>query len=120
MLSGGIDVVLRPLANALGAELLAQRLVAEDDRLTGAFRTYEVLDGTSGVANQGANKAQALRLYAEATQVDLATSCAYGDSVNDAGMLAAVGYPVAVNPDRGLARIARARNWKVSRWRAKG
>jgi phosphoserine phosphatase len=38
LLTGGGDVVLRPLAHALGAELLAQRLVAVGDRLTGAAK----------------------------------------------------------------------------------
>ena len=36
LVSGGLDVVLAPLARALGAELLAQRLVADGDRVTGA------------------------------------------------------------------------------------
>lgn len=118
LLSGGIDEVLRPLAFALGADLLAQRLVADGDRLTGGYRSYAVLDGGAAAVRQGENKLLALQRYAEVNGIDLAASFAYGDSINDAGMLGAVGKPVAVNPDRGLARIARARQWEVRRWQA--
>lgn len=116
LLSGGVDEVLRPLALALGADLLAQRLVADGDRLTGGYRSYEVLDGGTAAVRQGENKLLALRRYAELNGIDLAASFAYGDSINDAGMLAAVGKPVAINPDRGLARIARSHRWEVRRW----
>jgi HAD superfamily hydrolase (TIGR01490 family) len=117
LLSGGVDLVLAPLAAALGAELLAQRIVADGDRLTGAYLGYAVLDGEPPARSQGESKAQALQRYAQATGIDLPASSAYGDSVNDAGMLAAVGHAVAVNPDRKLARIARARGWDMRAWR---
>lgn len=38
---------------------------------------------------------------------------AYSDSVTDLPMLAAVGHPRAVNPDRALVKIARARHCPV-------
>ena len=117
LLSGGIDLVLRPLAQVLGAELLAQRLVADGDRLTGEYRSYQMLENESVVSLQGINKMRALRHYAQAVGIDLANSFAYGDSINDAPVLAAVGRPVAINPDRRLGQIARARNWDVRRWR---
>jgi fatty acyl-CoA reductase len=117
LLSGGVDLVLAPLARALGAELLAQRLVADGDRLTGAYRGYAVLDGLPDAGSQGESKAQALRRHAALTGIDLAASSAYGDSVNDAGMLAAVGHPVAVNPDRRLLRMATTHGWDVRQWR---
>ena len=41
-------------------------------------------------------------------------SYAYTDSYTDAPMLEAVGHPVAVNPDRVLARLARERGWEVA------
>jgi fatty acyl-CoA reductase len=117
LLSGGVDILLRPLAGALGMELLAQRLVADGDRLTGDYRSYEVLEAGSVVSVQAVNKVRALQRYAATTGIDLAASFAYGDSVNDALMLAAVGRPVAVNPDRRLAQFARARHWDVRRWK---
>jgi len=117
LVSGGLDVVLAPLARALGAELLAQRLVTEGDRLTGRHLSYAVLGEPLAPINQSERKAAALRRHAEATGIDLAASFGYGDSVNDVAMLEAVGTPIAVNPDRGLARVADERAWKVRRWR---
>jgi HAD superfamily hydrolase (TIGR01490 family) len=120
LVSGGLEVVLAPLARALGAEQLAQRLVADGDRMTGVHRSYAVLDGLTHPANQSERKAAALRCYAKSEGVDLRASVAYGDSINDLGMLEAVGTPVAVNPDRALARIAAARGWDTRRWRLTG
>ena len=45
--------------------------------------------------------------------IDLAESSAYSDSYTDLPMLEAVGHPVAVNPDRVLAKVAREREWEV-------
>ncbi len=45
--------------------------------------------------------------------LDLAASSAYSDSYTDLPMLEAVGHPVAVNPDRVLAKAARERGWEV-------
>ncbi len=54
-----------------------------------------------------------MREVAEREGIDLAASYAYSDSATDEPMLAAVGHPVAVNPDRELLRIAREREWEV-------
>jgi len=117
LVSGGLDIVLAPLARALGAELLAQRLVAEGDRLTGRHLSYAVLGEALAPMNQSERKAAALRRFAEATGIDLAASFGYGDSVNDVAMLEGVGTAIAVNPDRGLTRVAEKREWAVRRWR---
>ena len=50
---------------------------------------------------------------AEREGFDLAASTAYSDSHTDLPFLEAVGNPVAVNPDRELARIAAERGWEV-------
>src|SRR5436309_9478493 len=50
---------------------------------------------------------------AVADGIDLAGSYAYSDSITDLPMLELVGHPVAVNPDRELARVARERDWDV-------
>ena len=41
---------------------------------------------------------------------------AYGDSLNDRWLMAAVGRPTAVNPSDELARIARERGWPILDW----
>jgi HAD superfamily hydrolase (TIGR01490 family) len=114
LLSGGLDLVLAPLAQRLGADLLAQRLEVRDGRFTGAYRTYEGLDITTA---QGARKGAALRHYAARHDIDLAASYAYGDSVNDIAMLSEVGHAVAINPDRRLRREAERRGWSRKIWR---
>jgi len=71
----------------------------------------EVQDGVftgrpTGLFIYGADKARAIEQLAEHEGVDLASSYAYSDSTSDLPMLRVVGHPVAVNPDRELARGA--------------
>lgn len=121
LLSGGIDLVLAPLAERLGADLVAQRLEVRDGRFTGRYRSYEALDGAGRApASQGARKAAALREFAARFGIDLVNSYAYGDSVNDVAMLSEVGHAVAINPDRRLKREAERRGWAVRTWRSSG
>ena len=58
-------------------------------------------------------KAEAMRTLAEREGLSLEESYAYSDSESDLPMLRAVGNPVAVNPDRPLAKIARDEGWQV-------
>ena len=77
----------------------------------------EVEDGTyTGRAERvchGVEKALAVRELAALEGLDLAESTAYSDSASDLPFLESVGHPVAVNPDRGLRRIAAERGWPV-------
>lgn len=118
LLSGGIDVVLRPLARLLKADLLAQRLEVRDGRFTGTYRTYSEIEGSAGASSQSHRKSAALCEHANRTGIDLAESFAYGDSVNDIGMLSRVGTAIAVNPDRRLRKMATERHWVVKEWRS--
>jgi len=61
-----------------------------------------------------------MRELAEADGLDLAASWAYSDSESDLPMLRAVGHPVAVNPDRELARVAAQEGWEVLRFETLG
>jgi HAD superfamily hydrolase (TIGR01490 family) len=63
----------------------------------------------------GPHKADAIREMAVKEGIDLARSYGYSDSITDLPMLELVGNPVAVNPDRELARVAREREWEM-RW----
>ena len=47
-------------------------------------------------------------------------SYAYCDSESDLPMLRLVGHPVAVNPDKELARVARAEGWEIMRFERLG
>jgi len=61
-------------------------------------------------------KALAIRQLAARDGIDLGESYAYSDSESDLPMLETVGHPVAVNPDRELASIARERGWQILRF----
>lgn len=68
-------------------------------------------DGTLEFYAYAAAKATAIRQVAEVRGYDLAASYAYSDSITDLPMLAAVGHPTAVNPDRELRAAALAMGW---------
>ncbi len=97
--------IVRPLANELD--------------MTGAIATVaEVVENQyTGRLSEpfcyGPGKAQAIAKVAAEHGYDLALSYSYSDSVSDLPMLELVGHPVAVNPDRELERIARARGWPI-------
>jgi HAD superfamily hydrolase (TIGR01490 family) len=95
--------------------------IADDLGLDGAIgSTCEIVDGVytgkSLRAAHGEGKADALRTLAAKANLDLDASTAYSDSYSDMPFLEAVGHPVAVNPDRRLRRIARARGWPTIRF----
>jgi HAD superfamily hydrolase (TIGR01490 family) len=115
--SAGRDVVVvstsgeemvRPIAEQLGiTDIIATRMVVRDGRYTGEVAYYAA----------GATKADAARTMAKQREYDLANSYAYSDSISDVPLLEAVGHPTAVNPDRGLRRIAVERGWPVLEFR---
>jgi phosphoserine phosphatase len=60
----------------------------------------------------------ALRMAAE-MKLELELCYAYADSWSDRWLLAAVGWPIVVNPSNDLARLARIRAWPVQHWKGK-
>ncbi len=108
VISASPEEIVVPLAGYLGVdEALATRAELDGDgRYTGRVEFY----------CQGPNKAVAIREIAARDGLDLTASYAYSDSITDLPMLEAVGHPVAVNPDRDLARAAAQRGWPVRRF----
>ena len=72
----------------------------------------------SGPPMVGESRSAWLKHFASLHDVDLSLSYAYADSHVDLPMLQAVGYPVAVSPDLGLQRAAKAGGWSVVDWKA--
>jgi HAD superfamily hydrolase (TIGR01490 family) len=96
--------------------------IAADIGLDGGIGTVcEVEDGVYTGRSlrplHGEAKAEAVRELAAREEIDLAASTAYSDSHTDLPFLEAVGHAVAVNPDRALRRVARARGWPVLAFR---
>ena len=98
--------LVRPLADRLGLDdVVATRYGVGDD---GRF------DGTlQGPFVWAAGKLAAVRAWAEEHDIDLKESHAYSDSYFDAPLLAAVGHPHAVNPERRMAVLATLRRWPI-------
>jgi HAD superfamily hydrolase (TIGR01490 family) len=116
--AAGRDVVLvstsgeemvRPIGELLGiTDVIATRMnVGDDGCYTGEIDFYAA----------GPNKVVAVKELATERDYDLGASFAYSDSVTDAGLLSLVGHPTAVNPDRGLRRIAVERSWPMLEFR---
>src|SRR5207244_2403747 len=61
-------------------------------------------------------KRELILAHAHGMGLDLAGSYAYGDSPGDRDILELVGYPLVVNPIRGMARTARRLGWPVTTW----
>jgi phosphoserine phosphatase len=104
------------------AEILAQVLVL-DGGIGSQFSSVE--DGVytgrpTGLFVYGLEKALAIEQLALREGIDLSDSYAYSDSASDLPMLRVVGHPVAVNPDRELARVAREEGWEILRFERLG
>ncbi len=108
LVSASPEEIVMPLGSYLGVDgVIASRSeVDENGRYTGEVSFYAY----------GPYKATAIYGLADERAIDLAESYAYSDSYTDVPMLEAVGHPVAVNPDRVLAGLARERGWPIQRF----
>jgi len=105
IVSASAQGIVDPLAHAIG--------------MTGGIGTrVQVKEGTftgelDGPFVYGEGKVVAIRAIARERGYDLSRCYAYSDSISDRPMLELVGHPVAVNPDRDLETLARARGWPI-------
>jgi HAD superfamily hydrolase (TIGR01490 family) len=105
--------VVEPLAAVLGFDggIGTRYEVDSEGRFTGRF---------DGPFVYGPGKVEAMRAFAAEHEIDLTESYAYSDSLSDLPMLEAVGHPVVVNPDPGLAEVARREGWQSMRFERLG
>jgi HAD superfamily hydrolase (TIGR01490 family) len=121
LISGTLEPLVQGAARALEAELAARgitmtiRVCATRLEEAGGRWTGRVL----GEAMFGEAKARAVKRLAEEMQLDLGRCYAYGDSLNDRWLMAAVGRPAAVNPAEDLASMARKQGWVILSWKGK-
>ena len=108
IVSASPEEVVAPIAQLLSVdEAIATR--AELDahgRYSGRTERYVYAE----------EKVAAITEAAARDGLDLDHCWAYSDSATDIPMLAAVGHPVAVNPDRELAKAAKDKGWQVERF----
>lgn len=106
LITGGLDLVMQPLAEYLHADdLIATHITERDGVLTG------IVDGPA-VADE--HKAVIVHDIAKRHDIGLSQSYAYGNSMGDARMMECVGHAVAINPDRRLLRLAEKRGWSIA------
>lgn len=105
IISASPDEVVKPLARYLGVDhVIATRSRVDDEgRYTGDIEFYAY----------GPGKADAIFELAEDWELDLGLCYAYSDSATDIPMMEAVGYPVAVNPDKELREAAEENGWPI-------
>jgi HAD superfamily hydrolase (TIGR01490 family) len=118
LLSGTLEVLAQIVATALECELEALGL--QTNVLIRATRLVEVRGHWTGrVADRamlGEEKSRAIKEFVMKQRMDSALCYAYGDSLMDRAMLAAVGRPQVVNPGSGLAALANRCDWPIWHW----
>lgn len=81
----------------------------------GVYTGRSIVNGTPHPGIAWMDKVSALKRFIESRKmnVDIAQSIMIGDSEGDVPLLSFVGRPIAFNPSLPLARIARARGWRI-------
>jgi HAD superfamily hydrolase (TIGR01490 family) len=108
LVSASGDEFVRPIGEQLGVtDVIATRMRIVDGAYTGDIDFYAA----------GPAKVEGVRELAKERGYDLEASYAYSDSVSDAPLLETVGHPSAVNPDRGLRKLAVENDWPILEFR---
>ena len=109
IVSASTPYAVKPVAAALG---LGEAFIATELEVCEGHFTGRVIEP----ACYGDGKVVRARSYAAQHGIDLRKSYFYSDSASDLPLLEAVGHPVAVNPNRKLARIAAERGWPMMKF----
>lgn len=105
LVTGSLLHVVAPFAKRMGIQhYTANQLEIRDGRSTGRLVPPIM---------SGAQKARWMREFADANGAHLSECHAYSDSAADLPMLAMVGHPCAVHPDRALRLEAHSNHWPV-------
>ena len=104
MLSASTQFAVEPLARFLDVPYRCTQLEVIDNHFTGRI---------AGIHCYAEGKAYWGEQVASQHAVSLNDCTFYTDSYSDRILLEKVGHPVAVNPDRKLAALARTNNWAI-------
>jgi HAD superfamily hydrolase (TIGR01490 family) len=108
IISASIKEIVRPVAQylGLGQDYLCTKLAVKNNHYTGEL---------DGPLCYGPGKVYWAKSWAHQNGLDFQRSVGYfyTDSSSDLPLLELAAHPVAVNPSRKLARIARARGWQI-------
>lgn len=98
-------VVLEDFCKALGFDKVYGRFyeLGPNDKLTGEVRGEDLISDKSAIVRRAVKK----------HNLTLVDSIAVGDTEGDIPMLSLVDHPVCFNPNKKLARVARANKWDI-------
>jgi len=109
LVTGAPEFLVVPLAEFLGVStVFAAKPEQRDGVYTGAL---------TPPFPYGRGKRELILAHAKEMNLDLTHSYAYGDSPGDRDILELVGYPLVINPIRGMARTAQQQGWQVETWK---
>lgn len=107
LMTGAVRPLTRPFEGLFDTIVAAELATDDEGRCTGFL---------SGPPMVGESRSAWLNHYAKLHDIDLNLSYGYADSHVDLPMLNTVGNPVAVSPDVGLMRAAKAKGWSIVEW----
>lgn len=108
LLSSSLAPICKAIATHIGIDdILCSELEAVDGILTG-FPTGKLCFGDE--------KLTRLKDYCEKNNSAPEEAWYYADADTDLPVLRIVGFPVCVNPERKLAKIAGKNGWKIYKW----
>lgn len=108
LLSGSLEILVNHFKEHIDADLaIGYCLEVVNGVITGK---------TTELHPYEKNKAILLKKLATEYELDLSNSYAYGNHFTDAYKLNLTKYPIAVNPDRKLRRIASKKGWKIEKF----
>lgn len=107
LVTGSLEILVEPLVRNLG--LPFERIFSTKLRTSGGFLTGEI----DGKHYHGESKRRLAMDLTAQLGISLKDSYCYADSKSDIPLLSLFGNPIAVNPDRHLARTAVRNDWKT-------
>jgi HAD superfamily hydrolase (TIGR01490 family) len=108
LMSGAPEFMLCPLAERLGVDAAMGTVYEVEDGLFAGAPCGDHLYGSA--------KTRILKHRAKELELDFARSAVYANDPSDAEHMRMFGTAVAVNPRKGLRRMAEEEGWKVEWW----
>lgn len=105
LLSGAYANLLNLVAQEFAVDTVIAVEITYKNNIFDHEREVPFIDGQSKLA--------LLKQRFANEEIDWQSSCSYGDSYSDLAVMAIVGQPVAVNPDKGLYSYVQENNWRV-------
>ena len=105
IVSNSADIIVKKVAAFLGIEnYVCTQLEAINGKFTGKIL---------GDIVYGKNKVKFAKEFIKKNNLSFNNSYSYADHISDLNLLLEISKPYAVNPDRGLLKEAKKRNWPI-------